>query len=117
MIKVANDLQWRLDVIVKYTGNGMPQRNWIAKLGLTDVTGKTRAVQVSVIAQENLKLAAFLFHHQWRCTFVWEILGVIKETVCFLADQKKLKDEYKDPDVLPKINKSDMEGLMESIKE
>ena len=39
------------------------------------------------------------------------------ETVHFLADQKKLKDEYKDPDVLSKINKSDMAGMMESIKE
>ena len=35
----------------------------------------------------------------------------------FLAGQKKLKDEYKDPNVLPKINKSDMTGTMESIKE
>ena len=28
-----------------------------------------RGQQVSVIAQENLKLAVFLFHHRWRCTF------------------------------------------------
>ena len=34
-----------------------------------------------------------------------------------LAVQKKLKDEYKDPDVLPKINKSDIVGMMETIKE
>ena len=27
-----------------------------------------RGQQVLVIAQENLKLAAFLFHHRWRCT-------------------------------------------------
>ena len=27
-----------------------------------------RGQQVSVIAQENLKLAAFLFHNRWRCT-------------------------------------------------
>ena len=25
--------------------------------------------QVSVIAQENLNLAVFLFHHRWRCNF------------------------------------------------
>ena len=25
--------------------------------------------QVSVIAQENLKQAVFLFNHRWRCTF------------------------------------------------
>ena len=31
-----------------------------------------RGQQVSLIAQENLKLAVFLFHHQWRCTFDWE---------------------------------------------
>ena len=27
-----------------------------------------RGQQVLVIAKENLKLAAFLFHHRWRCT-------------------------------------------------
>ena len=69
-----------------------------------------RGLQVSVIAQENLKLAAFLFHHLWRCTLDWEITGVNEEMVCFLVSQKKLKDEYKDPNVLLKINKSDMVG-------
>ena len=38
-------------------------------------------------------------------------------TVHFLVGQKKLKVDYKDPDVLTKINKSDMAGMMESIKE
>ena len=40
-----------------------------------------------------------------------------KETVHFIVGQKKLKDEYKDPNVLPKITKSDMAGMTESIKE
>ena len=40
-----------------------------------------------------------------------------ENTVCLLAGQKKLKDEYKDLNVLPKINKSDIEGMMESIEE
>ena len=44
-------------------------------------------------------------------------MGVHEDTVCLLARQKKLKDEYKDPDVLPKINKSDMAGMMEAIEE
>ena len=39
-----------------------------------------------------------------------------KGTVHLLASQKNLEDEYKDPNVLPKINKSDMAG-MESIEE
>ena len=34
-----------------------------------------------------------------------------------MAGQKKLKDEYKDPDVLLKINESDMAGMVEAIKE
>ena len=34
-----------------------------------------------------------------------------------LAGQKKLEDEYNDPDVLPKINKSDRAGMMEAIEE
>ena len=33
-----------------------------------------------------------------------------------LAGQKRLREEYKDPDVLPKVNKCEMEGIMESIK-
>ena len=40
-----------------------------------------------------------------------------KETVHFLVGQKNLQDEYKDPDVLPKTNKSDMAGMMQSMKE
>ena len=31
--------------------------------------------------------------------------------------QKRLEDEYKDPDMLPKVNKADMTGMMDSIKE
>ena len=34
-----------------------------------------------------------------------------------MTGQKKLKDEYKDPDVLPKINKLYMAEMMEAIKE
>ena len=32
-------------------------------------------------------------------------------------EEKRLEDEYKDPDVLSKVNKADMAGMMESIKE
>ena len=39
-----------------------------------------------------------------------------EDTVYLLIGQKKLKDKYNDPDVL-KINKSDMAGTMEAIKE
>ena len=71
-----------------------------------------RGQHISVITQENLKLAYFLFHHQWRCTLDWEVMGVHKKKVHLLAGQKKLKDKYKDLKV-----KSDMAGMMESIKE
>ena len=40
-----------------------------------------RGKQVSVIAQENLTLAAFLFHHRWRCTIDWEMTVVHEDTV------------------------------------
>ena len=76
-----------------------------------------RGQHVPVIAQANLKLALFLFHHWWRCTFDWEVMGVCKNTVHLLAGQKRIKDKYKDPDMLPKVNKVDMAGRMESIKE
>ena len=75
-----------------------------------------REQQVSVIAQENLKLAAFLFQNRWLCTLDWEVMEVNEETMCLLAGQKKLKAKYEDPDVLPKINESDVEGTMEAIE-
>ena len=72
----------------------------------------SRRLQVSVIAQENLMLAAFLFHHRWRCTLDWEVRGVSENTGHLLAGQKRLEDEYKDPDVLPKVNKADRAGTI-----
>ena len=40
-----------------------------------------------------------------------------EDAVHAIAGQKKLQDEYKDSDVLPKINKSDVAGMMEAIEE
>ena len=76
-----------------------------------------RRQQVSVIAQENLKLAVFLFHHRWRCNLDWEVTGMHEDTVHLLAGQKRLEGEYKDMDMLPKINKSDMARMMEATEE
>ena len=76
-----------------------------------------RGQQVLVIAQENLKLAAFLFHHRWRCTIDWEVTAVCEDTVCILADDERLEGKYKDPDVLPKVNKASTAGAIESIEE
>ena len=75
-----------------------------------------RGQQVYVIAQENLKLATFLLNHRRICTLDWEISGVNEDKVHFMAGQK-LKDEYRDQDVLQKINKSDLAGTMEAIEE
>ena len=44
-------------------------------------------------------------------------MGVHEGTVHLLAGQKRLKDEYKDPDVLPTVNKADMARTMQSIDE
>ena len=76
-----------------------------------------RGQQVSVKAQENLKPAAFLFHHRWRYTLDWEVTGLHEGTVHLIAGQKKLEDEYKDPDMLPKTSKSNRAGTMKAIKE
>ena len=54
--------------------------------------------QVSVVAQENLKLVIFLYYYQWRCTFDWEATGVHEDMVKLLTVQKRLKYKYKDPD-------------------
>ena len=75
-----------------------------------------RGQQVSVIAQENLKIAVFLLHHRLRCTLDWEITRLHEDTSFLLVGQKKLKDEYKEPDVLPKTNKSDMTGTWRPLR-
>ena len=44
--------------------------NVMRKPGGNNANGTpNRVQQVSVIAQENLKLVVFLVHHQWRCAF------------------------------------------------
>ena len=56
--------------------------NVMRKPGGKNVNGiPNRWQQASVIAQENLKLAVFLFHHRWICTLDWEITGVDEVTV------------------------------------
>ena len=44
-------------------------------------------------------------------------MGVCEDTVHLLTGQERLKDEYKDQNVLTKVNKADMAEMMESIKE
>ena len=39
-----------------------------------------------------------------------------EDTVCLVAGQKRCEDDYRDPGVLSKINKSDMAGTEEAIK-
>ena len=50
-----------------------------------------RGQRISVIAKENLKLAAFLFHHRLRCTFDWEVREVHEDTNHPLAGKKSSK--------------------------
>ena len=40
-----------------------------------------------------------------------------EDAACLLADQKRLKDNYNNMHMLPKVNKTDMAGMMEAIKE
>ena len=75
-----------------------------------------RGQQVSVKAQKKLKLATFLFHYRWRCTFNWEETWVHEDTVYLIAGQKNLKEKYKNPSMLQKINKSDTAWTMEDMK-
>ena len=55
-------------------------------------------------------LAAFLFDHRWRCTLDWEVTGVSEDRVCLLTGQKRLEDDYKEPDVLPKVKRLIQQG-------
>ena len=41
----------------------------------------------------------------------------MEDTVHLLAGQNRLKDDYKDPGMMPKVNKADTAGTMEAIKE
>ena len=43
-------------------------------------------------------------------------MGVQDGTVHLLSGQKRLKDDYKDPDVLPKFNNAKTAGTIEVIK-
>ena len=45
------------------------------------------------------------------------IKNVLEEMAHGLTGQKKLKDEYKVHNVLPKVNISNMAGMMETIEE
>ena len=75
-----------------------------------------REKQVSVIAQENMKLTVFIIHHWWRFIVDWEVTGVYKNPVHLIVGQKRLKDKYKNPNMLPKVNKADMAIAMELIE-
>ena len=60
--------------------------NVMKKLGSKSANGMVdRGKKVSVIAQENLKLAAFLFYQRWRCTLDGEVTGMYKDTVHLLT--------------------------------
>ena len=41
-----------------------------------------------------------------------EVTGVSKDRFYVQSGQKRLKKEYKDPDMLSKVNKADMAGAM-----
>ena len=47
----------------------------------------------------------------------WEVTGEWEDTVHLLAGQKRVDINKKAPYVLPKVNKADMAGIIETIKE
>ena len=55
LIKITNDLQWRLSIITEYTGKGMSQRNQLAELGCTDVIGKAKAMMIQASLLKEIK--------------------------------------------------------------
>ena len=92
--------------------------NFVRKSGSKNANRMpNRWQQISVIVQENLELATLPFHHKWRCTVDLEITGVHDGTLCLMAGRKKHKGKYKTPDAWLKINKSNMAGMIETIKE
>ena len=73
-IRVGLDSPDRLHALTNKNIDGI--YNVVRKLGSKNANGMpARWQQVSVKAQEILKLAAFLFSHRWRCTFEWDVMG------------------------------------------
>ena len=69
------DIPDRLSILTDENFNDIC--NIVMKTGGKNANGTPdRGQQMSVIAQENLMLAAILFHHKWRCTFDWTIMEV-----------------------------------------
>ena len=44
-------------------------------------------------------------------------MGIQEDTVCMFAGQDRLKDYYKDPYMLPMVNKADMSVTIEAIEQ
>ena len=65
LIKIANDLQWKLGITAEYTGKWIPWRNQLAKLKFTDISGKARAmiVQANLPEEINYKLCKECFNY------------------------------------------------------
>ena len=38
--------QWKLGITMESTGQGMPQKNQLTKLGFADIAGKARAMMI-----------------------------------------------------------------------
>ena len=55
MIKIASDSQWKVSIIVEYSGKGKSQRNQPAELGFADVAGKARAIMLQANLPEEIK--------------------------------------------------------------
>ena len=68
----------------------------------------------SVTNQENLELAALIFHHRDATLIEKSWKHGNTQFICLQA--KRLKDGYNDPDVLLKVNKADKTGIMKAIK-
>ena len=92
--------------------------NVVRKPGVKSADGIINTKQqISAIAQENLKVAAFLFYHKWRCNLDWKPTRVNEDTLHLMEGQKEFKDKNKVPNLLPKTNESDMTEMMEAIEE
>ena len=79
--------------------------------GKNDIGMPDRGQQVSAIAQKNLKLSVFLFHHRWRCTFNWDVMKVHEETVHLLSDRRGLKASIETQKCCLR-SKNDIAGMM-----
>jgi hypothetical protein len=72
---------------------------------------------VSIKAKENLKLAAYLVHHQRRISRPATVAAITIEAVRELKEMKAAEETHKDPTEKPIINEKNWQQTLDDVEE